>query len=193
MLNILWGIMIVAGAFFAATQGTIGDLGTASLDSAKEAVSLCLTMLGVMGLWMGFMEIAKQAGLIRALAKLLNPLLNLLYEDAKEDEEMRDYLAANMVANMLGLGWAATPLGLKAMVRMKSHLKKGQKKPSNDMCTFLVMNISALHLVPINLIAYRSQYGSANPQAIVGVSLVANLATTVAGILLCLLAKKIKK
>ena len=196
MLNKLWGAMIVIGIVVAAFRGKMGDVGTASIDSSKEAVMLCITMLGVMSMWTGIMNVAKKAGIINGMTKALRPVLHLLFPNVPRDHVANEYMAANIIANVLGLGWAATPYGLKAMeaLRALNIQQKGKEKSfvaSTDMCTFLILNISCLQLIPVNIIAYRSQYGSVSPTSILGMGLVATLISTAAGILFSLAARKI--
>ncbi len=192
MLNKLWGIMLLAGIVVAAFTGKIGDAGTAAIDSSKEAVTLCIAMLGVMSMWTGIMNVAKRAGLIDAMTKALRPALRFLFPDIPADHVVNEYIAANMIANMLGLGWAATPYGLKAMEQMK-ELNEGSHIASADMCTFLIINISSLQLIPVNIIAYRSQYGSVSPTSIIGMGLIATLVSTAVGIIFATLMRKIQR
>ena len=163
MLNYLWSGMILIGILFAAFSGKMPDITTAALDSSKEAVTLCITMMGVMSFWAGLMGIAEKSGIL---------------------------------ANVLGLGWAATPAGLEAMEELQKleedrRLGKAagpvRKRgvASNEMCTFLIVNISSLQLIPVSVIAYRSQYGSVNPTAVVGPGIVATAVSTGAAILFC--------
>ena len=182
MLNKLWGFMILIGILFAAATGKIGEIGTAALDSSKEAVTLCITMLGIMSMWTGLMNIAKKAGIIDALTKALRPVLAFLFPGVPKEHKANEYMAANMISNVLGLGWAATPVGLKAMEELKK-LNHGSHIASADMCTFLIINISSLQLIPVNIIAYRSQYGSASPASILGMGLVATIVSTAAGVI----------
>ena len=190
MLNKLWGFMIVTGIVIAVFTGKTGEVGTAALDSSKEAVTLCITMLGVMSLWTGLMNIAKKAGIIDALTRGLRPVLALLFPGVPKEHAANEYMAANIISNMLGLGWAATPAGLKAMEELKK-LNQGSHIASADMCTFLIVNISSLQLIPVNIIAYRSQYGSVSPTSIIGMGLVATMASTAAGIVFATVARKV--
>lgn len=190
MLNKLWGIMLLAGIIVAAFTGKIGDVGTAAIDSSKEAVTLCIAMLGVMSMWTGIMNIAKKAGLIDGMTRALRPALRFLFPGVPAEHPTNEYIASNMIANMLGLGWAATPYGLKAMEQMK-ELNHGSHIASTDMCTFLILNISSLQLIPVNIIAYRSEYGSVSPTSIIGMGLVATLVSTLAGVIFSVVARKI--
>ena len=181
MLNILWVIMIAGGIFFAAFHGTMGQITESFISSSTEAVNLCIFMLGVIGVWNGMMEIAVKSGLMKKIAKTMYPLIHWLFPDIPPRHKANEYIAANMAANILGLGWAATPAGLKAM-RELQKLEEGGGRASDMMCAFLVLNISSLQLVPINMIAYRSQYGSVNPAAVVLPAICATMISTLAGI-----------
>lgn len=181
MLNILWVIMIAGGIFFAAFHGTMGQITESFISSSTEAVNLCIFMLGVIGVWNGMMEIAVKSGLMKKIAKTMYPFIHWLFPDIPPRHKANEYIAANMAANILGLGWAATPAGLKAMREMQK-LEEGGGRASDMMCAFLVLNISSLQLVPINMIAYRSQYGSVNPAAVVLPAICATMISTIAGI-----------
>lgn len=181
MLNILWVIMIAGGIFFAAFHGTMGQITESFISSSTEAVNLCIFMLGVIGVWNGMMEIAVKSGLMKKIAKTMYPFIHWLFPDIPPRHKANEYIAANMAANILGLGWAATPAGLKAM-RELQKLEEGGGRASDMMCAFLVLNISSLQLVPINMIAYRSQYGSVNPAAVVLPAICATMVSTIAGI-----------
>ena len=193
MLNKLWGAMIVIGIAVAAFQGKIGNVGTAAIDSSKEAVMLCITMLGVMSMWTGIMNVAKKAGLIDAMTRALRPVLRFLFPDIPREHEANEYIAANIIANVLGLGWAATPYGLKAMAALRECQKENGETgnvASTDMCTFLIINISSLQLIPVNIIAYRSQYGSVNPAEIVGPAIAATVISTISAAFFCKFMEK---
>ena len=181
MLNILWVIMIAGGIFFAAFHGTMGQITESFISSSTEAVNLCIFMLGVIGVWNGMMEIAVKSGLMKKIAKTMYPFIHWLFPDIPPRHKANEYIAANMAANILGLGWAATPAGLKAM-RELQKLEEGGGRASDMMCAFLVLNITSLQLVPINMIAYRSQYGSVNPAAVVLPAICATMISTIAGI-----------
>lgn len=182
--------MILIGVLFAALNGRMGAVGTAAIDSSKEAVTLCITVLGIMSMWTGLMNIAKKAGIIDALTRGLRPVLAFLFPGVPKDHKANEYMAANIISNVLGLGWAATPAGLKAMEQLK-ELNHGSHIASTDMCTFLIINISSLQLIPVNIIAYRSQYGSVTPTSIIGMGLAATIASTAAGVIFSVAARKI--
>ena len=187
MLNYLWAGMILIGVCYGAVTGNIAAVGNGALESAREAVSLCITMLGAVAFWVGLMEIAEQAGLIEKWKKGLMPLLRFLFPRLDMEGEAAGYIATNIIANILGLGWACTPAGLKAMEALEKVEKKrlGVEKltqASKEMCTFLIVNISSLQLIPVNMIVYRTQYGSVEPTSIIAPAIVATTIGTVVGI-----------
>lgn len=184
MLNSLWAGMILIGIIFAAFTGRIPEITDAALDSSKEAVTLCITMIGVMAFWMGLMEIASKAGMIEKGAKMLKPFVRFLFPEVPEGHKAGEHITTNIIANFLGLGWAATPAGLKAMEEL-GKLNHGSPVASNAMCNFLILNISSLQLIPVNVIAFRSKYGSVNPTAIVGAGIVATAISTGTAIIFC--------
>lgn len=181
MLNILWVLMIAGGILFASFHGTMGKLTEVFISSSTEAVNLCIFMLGVIGVWNGMMEIAVKSGLMKRVSRAMYPFIHWLFPDIPPQHKANEYIAANMAANILGLGWAATPAGLKAMKELKKL--EDTYEASDMMCAFLVLNISSLQLIPINMIAYRSQYGSVNPTAVVLPAILATMISTLAGIL----------
>lgn len=246
MLNYLWAFMILAGIVYGVFTGNMSAITSAAIDSAGEAVSLCITMAGVMAFWMGLMEIGQESGLILRMTKGIEPFLNFLFPRIPKGHPAREYIATNLVANVLGLGWACTPAGLKAMEalaqlerergnpqyqeqeeetnapaaqtlekeqrseeeqqKMNAYnaygttkarrkrwkaAKKGKpaakplREASNEMCTFLILNISSLQLIPVNMIAYRSKYGSASPASIIAPALAATLFSSFVAILYC--------
>lgn len=192
MLNYLWGLMIIIGIIVGIFSGRIDEISNATLSSSKEAVTLCISMLGVMAMWTGLMEIAKKSGIVSLLTKALRPVLKFLFPDIPKDHIVNEYIASNMIANILGLGWAATPMGLMAMKELKK-LNKDSDVASDDMCTFLIINISSLQLIPINIIVYRSQYGSANPAEILGAGITATMLSTITGVIFVVVARKLSK
>lgn len=182
MLNYLWGAMIIIGIVYGAINGTMTNITAAALDSAKEAVELCITMVGIMGVWVGLMRIAEVSGIIKAATNKIKPFVDFMFPNIPKNHKAREYITTNIIANILGLGWAATPAGLMAMESLK-ELNHDSEKASVDMCTFLIINISSLQLIPINIIAYRSQYGSANPGIITAPAIVATTISTLVGII----------
>ena len=188
MLNYIWAGMILLGVIYGVCTGQMSALTEGALDSAGEAVSLCITMAGVMALWMGLMEIAQESGMITKMTKGIRPFLKFMFPRLPEDHPAGEYIATNLIANVLGLGWACTPAGLKAMeelgkIQRKNKACKDPTAASNEMCNFLILNISSLQLIPVNIIVYRSQYGSVTPTSIIMPAILATTCSTLAGIL----------
>ena len=191
-MNYLWGAMLLIGIVYGAFTGRMQEVTDAVLNSSKEAVTLCITMTGVMALWVGIMEIAKESGLMERLAAGMRPLVRFLFPRIPEEHPALESITANFLANFLGLGWGATPPGLRAMTMLRELNEEECRKhggspsvASNEMCTFLILNISSLQLIPVNIIAYRSQYGSVNPTAIVGPAIVATAVSTGVAVIFC--------
>ena len=200
MLNYLWAGMLGIGILWAALSGTMEAVTNGVLDSAKEAVSLSITMLGIMSFWCGILKIGEEAGLIGRLSQKMRPVIRLLFPRLPADHPAAKHIAANMIANVLGRGWAATPAGLQAVAElatleaepttqrcrsMATNRADPRGAASREMCTFLIVNISSLQLIPINMIAYRSQYGSVNPEAIVGPAIAATIISTAVAVVFC--------
>ena len=208
--------MILVSVIYGSFTGNIENVSNAALESAGEAVSLCIAMIGVMSLWVGLMEIARKSGLITSLTKGLSPFITFMFPRIPKDHPARDYISTNLIANILGLGWACTPAGLKAMEalaqleakrgnpaylcegkNMGSSRQDGVSRPSvkgrvncervasTEMCTFLILNISSLQLIPVNMIAYRQQYGSVNPACIIAPAIVATAMSTLVAVVFC--------
>jgi spore maturation protein A len=206
MMNYIWGGMLIIGIIFGVATGNMQAVTDAVLQSSKEAVTLGISMLGIVAFWTGLMEVAQEAGVITGLTRLIAPFMRFLFPDIPKGHRAWDSLSANFVANILGLGWAATPAGLRAMSDLE-ELERARgnnefvvtaasgslgslqnceaRAASNEMCTFLVMNISSLQLIPVNIIAYRSQYGSANPAAVIAPAIVATFFSTVVAVVYC--------
>lgn len=231
MLNYIWAFMILIGVVYGAFTGKMAEVTSAALDSAGDAVSLCITMIGVMALWVGLMEIAQKSGLIAKLTRGIQPFISFLFPRIPKGHPAREYIATNLIANVLGLGWACTPAGLKAMEELAkleeergtagyasaresiyADGKKRQNKAgkgggelpmaangksgrvaSNEMCTFLILNISSLQLIPVNMIAYRSQYGSVNPAGIIAPAIVATFISTLTAVIYCKMKNRKQK
>ena len=191
MLNYLWAGMITIGVVFGAFRGIMPEITEAALSSSKEAVSLCLTMLGIMSFWTGLMEIAAKAGIMEKMTRMFRPFVRFLFPNIPKEHKANEYITTNIIANMLGLGWAATPAGIRAMEAL-AEINEGDRA-SNEMCTFLIINISSLQLIPMTIIAYRSQYGSADPARIIGPGLLATAISTLAAILFCKIMERISK
>ena len=186
MLNYIWGGMIIIGMVTAAFTGRLPEVTNGAIESAKEAVTVSVTMLGVLSMWTGMMRIGEDAGLMKLLTKKLMPLLKWLFPRIPEGHEAMRHIAANFIANFLGLGWAATPPGLKAMEALK---RLSRETASREMCMFMVINMSSLQLVSVNLLAYRVQYGSHNPSEIIGPGIFTTLISTAVSVIFVKLAE----
>lgn len=180
-MNYLWGGMMVVGVVYAVLTGNLDAVTEQALVSAKEAISLCLTMAGAMAFWVGIMRIAERAGMIERAALKMGPILTFLFPSVPKSGKARTQIATNMIANVLGLGWAATPAGLSAMKELRK-LEADTGQATDAMCDFLILNISSLQLIPVSIIAYRSQYGSVAPAAIIGPAILATCASTGAAV-----------
>ena len=193
-MNLLWAGMMLAAVVYGAFHGTMPQVTQAAIDSSKEAVMLCITMLGILSFWMGLMQVGSASGLIGRMTRGIRPALRCLFPGIPEEHPALEQIAVNCIANVLGLGWAATPAGLKAMEELSELEKKRRAYPagvaSDEMCTFLILNISSLQLIPVNIIAYRSQYGSVDPAAIIGPAIVATMVSTGVGVIFCLIMQK---
>ena len=209
MLNYVWSFLILTGIIIAAVTGNIENMSQGILTSTQDAVDLLILMAGVVSMWSGFLKIAEESGLTSYLSGKVKPLLHYLFPDIPRDHIANDYICANFIANILGLGWACAPTGLQAMKALKQLQQEraaDHNKPfaspdkrsahhtssiidrdtaSDEMCTFLILNISSLQLIPMNMIAYRSQYGSPSPMAVIAPGLITTTLTTIIAIIIC--------
>lgn len=204
MLSYLWAGMIFAGIIYGAFNGKMADITNAALDSSQEAVALCITMMGVLAFWCGLMEIASLSGILTAASEKMKPVLRFLFPELPPSHPANEPITMNLIANLLGLGWAATPAGLRAMEELR-NLEDDRRSgkafgtvrergvASDEMCTFLIINISSLQLIPVNVIAYRSQYGSASPAAVVGAGIAATAVSTGAAVVFCRIMNRKRK
>lgn len=192
MLNYIWGGMILIGITVAAFTGRMSEVTNGAVASAKEAVTISLTMLGVLSMWTGMMRIGEDAGLIKSLTNRLMPLLRRLFPRIPKGHKSLEYIAANFIANLLGLGWAATPPGIKAMDELQK-LNPHKKRASREMCMFMIINMSSLQLVSVNLLAYRAQYGSQNPSEIIGAGIFTTLISTIVSIIFAKIMERRKE
>lgn len=194
-MTYLWSGMILIGIVYAALTGNLQAVTEAVVASPKEAVSLCLSVAGVTAMWTGMMKIAETTGLVTQLSNKLRPLLCFLFPDLEPDSKAVRYISLNFLANILGLSWASTASGLLAFkeldrIRRENRGKQEKDAASNAMCTFLIINVSSLQIIPVNIIAYRAQYGSVNPAAIVGPGIVATALSTGVAVVFCKVMNK---
>ena len=182
MLNIIWPLFIIISFVYGILAGRVNELNEEIFNSVADAVQLSITFLGTICLWNGIMEIVKRTTLIHKLTKLLNPIIKFLFPDLKNHEQAKAEISMNMIANILGLGNAATPLGLKAMKTMQ---KENPKKDvlSNSMMMFIVLNTASLQLIPTNVIAIRTSLGSHNPTQIIFPVWFATIVAAIVGVL----------
>lgn len=165
MLNIIWPIFLIISFIYAICFGTIQEANSAIFESTESAVNLCIKLLGTICLWNGIMKIAENTTIIKFLKKLLNPILKKLFPGVKKDEKAYSEISMNIVANIMGLGNAATPLGLKAMKSLNEKNTE-KKRLSNDMAMFIVINTASIQIIPTTVIAIRNSLGSKNPTSI---------------------------
>ncbi len=166
MLNIVWPIFIIISFSYAIFSGNLESLNSSIFQSTEDAINLTLSLLGTICLWNGIMQIASKTTIIDKLTKVLNPIIRVLFPDLKNNPQIQQEVSMNMIANILGLGNAATPLGLKAM---KSMQKENNKKDilSDSMMMFIVINTASIQIIPTTVIAIRNSLGSENPTSIV--------------------------
>ncbi len=192
MLNILWPIFIILSVIYSIISGNIEEVNTGIFNSLSEAVELSITFLGTICLWSGIMEIAKKTSIISKLNKLLKPFINFLFPDLKNNEMAKQEISMNMIANILGLGNAATPLGIKAMQTMQKENKR-KETLSNSMMMFIVINTASIQLIPTNVIAIRTSLNSQNPTSIIIPVWIATIIAGFVGIFLTkILIKKVR-
>lgn len=181
MLNGIWGFFVIGGILTGAFLGRMDLVTQAVIGGGKSAMELAFTMAGVVAVWSGVLKIAERGGMIDALAGKMTPLMDFLFPSVPKSHKARTYIAANFAANFLGLGWAATPAGLLAMKELQKLNREEKGTASAAMCMFLTVNMTSLQLVTVNILAYRTEYGSENPAEIIGVGILATLITTIVG------------
>ena len=208
----LWGGMLLIGIVYGVLSGNMDEVTKAFVSRSGEAVSLCISMAGITAMWTGMMKIAENSGLVTELAAKMRPLLRFLFPKLDTESKAAHYICLNFLSNVLGLSWASTSSGLCAMKELKElqlqkenaekntedsgkkdAVKNSSMIASNEMCTFLIINVSSLQLIPVNMIAYRAKYGSADPTAIVGPAILATAVSTAVAVIFCRIAGKYKK
>ncbi|MFZ3588587.1 nucleoside recognition domain-containing protein [Bacillus sp. DJP31] len=183
MVNIIWMLLTVIGIIFAMINGTMEQVNEAVFSGAKEAVTICIGLISVLVFWLGLMRIAQNAGLLEILAKAFQPIVRRLFPEVPVKHPAMGYMLSNMIANMFGLGNAATPMGIKAMEQLK-ELNGGKDTASRSMITFLAINTASLTIVPTTVIAIRMQYDSASPTEIVGTTFITTLISAIGAVLI---------
>lgn len=183
MLNIIWLLLLVSGIIAAALNGNIEIVTQAALGAAQDAVQVCFNLIGIMALWLGIMKIAEKGGLVNGLARFLRPLMEKVFPSVPPDHPAMGAIILNLSANVLGLGNAATPFGMKAMQELQS-LNHDSNEASEAMCTFLALNTSCITLIPATIIGVRVSFNSSNPTEIVGACIFATTCATVVAVTL---------
>lgn len=189
-MNVLWALLVLISIGFSFVHASTAETAAAVFSAAQEAVHLTLKMLGMFCFWGGMMEIAKQGGVTAAIQKLLTPLLSLLFPNYRQNEKIKSAISMNMTANILGLGNAATPLGLEAMRRFKQETKQ-TNRATNEMIRFVVLNTASIRLIPTTVAMLRHEAGSLAPMEILPVSALVSLLSCTVGMLCCSVAERI--
>lgn len=181
MINYIWAFLIVVGIVAGVLSGNAQEVENAAIEGAKEAALLCISLVGAYALWLGILNVAKEAGLVESLARRMRRVIRALFPDVPAGSEASGFITLNIVANMLGMGNAATPFGLKAMKALQ-ELNPVKERASDSMCMLLIVNASSVQLLPLTVIALRSAAGSFAPAEIVLTALIATTITTAVGI-----------
>ena len=191
MLNILWPFLIIVSYIYAIIIGNIYKINSAVFSYTEIAVKLLITLLGTMSLWNGLMEIAINTNLTNRLTKILNPIVNFLFTENKKDKKIKKEISMNIIANMLGIGNAATPLGIKAMKSMQEK-NTNKDRLSNDMATFIILNTASIQIIPTTVIAIRMSLGSINPTKIIFAVWFSTICAAIVGISITKICIKLK-
>ncbi|WP_017413675.1 nucleoside recognition domain-containing protein [Clostridium tunisiense] len=189
MINIIWFLILVIGIGYGVFNGNGELVSKAIVSSTSSTVELIIALVGMMCLWCGVMKIAEKSGLTDKLAKVLKPVLRLIFKDAGRDEKALGAIVMNLTANMFGLSNAATPFGIKAMEEM-DRLNRDKEVASNDMVLFLVLNAACIQFVPTTVVSIRAALNSQNPGAIILAALCTTTFASILGVLLCKLLQK---
>lgn len=182
MLNYIWAGMILLGIVVGAMNGRMEEVTKAAIDSSKSAVELSISLLGIMCLWTGLMNVAEKCGMVQKISKIVRPILVYLFPGVPRGHPAMGAIVMNLAANFLGLGNAATPLGIKAMLELQK-VNPHKETATDDMSMFLVLNTAAIQLIPTTVIALRAAEGSDNPAEIIGTIWIASACASIAGIL----------
>lgn len=182
MLNYIWSGMLLIGIITGFLTGRVDQVTKAIIDSSKLAVDLAVGLLGILCLWTGIMQVASESGLVNRIASFIRPITKFLFPGVPQEHPALSAMVMNMVANFLGLGNAATPLGLKAMNELQK-LNPERNNATDDMCMFLILNTTSIQLIPATLIALRSAAGSANPTRIIGAVWITSICSVCTGVL----------
>lgn len=182
MINSVWLFLIISGIAVAAARGSMGDVSAGIMAGSSSSVELFLGLMGIMALWTGVMRVAERSGLVETLSRVIRPVLVPIFPGVPKNHPAMGAVVMNLAANMLGLGNAATPIGINAMKELQK-LNPRPSRATNAMCTFLVLNTSSVQVIPATVIGLRASAGSSNPTEIVGTALLATTISTLAGLL----------
>ncbi|ASK63301.1 spore maturation protein [Virgibacillus phasianinus] len=182
MVNLIWACMAMIGIVYAMFNGTMENVNKALFESANNAVTLSIGLISILVFWLGIMKVAESAGVLKWLIRLFRPIVEKIFPEIPRDHPAMGYILSNIVANIFGLGNAATPMGIKAMEQMK--VLSGTDTASRSMITFLAINTSSLTLIPTTVIAIRMQYNSVSPTEIVGTTIIATIVSTVSALII---------
>ena len=183
MMNKIWGVFIIIGILFSFLTGNIEMINNEIINSPGEILSVFLSMLPLMVVWSGIMNIAKDAGLLDKIANFMTPVFRIIFPEIPKGHESLGYIASNLTINMLGIHNASTPFGLKAMKSL-NELNENKKTASRSMITFLVLNTSGVTIIATDIIAIRSMYGASNPSIILSTTIVATVLGVFVGLIL---------
>ncbi|HWO75818.1 MAG TPA: nucleoside recognition domain-containing protein [Bacillus sp. (in: firmicutes)] len=183
MVNYIWVSLTIIGIVFAIINGKMDEVNKALFDGAKEAVTISIGLISILVFWLGIMRIAQEAGLLNLFGRIFKPIVKRLFPEVPPEHPAMGYILSNMMANMFGLGNAATPLGIKAMEQLK-ELNGNKPIASRSMITFLAINTSSLTLIPTTVLAIRMNYHSANPTEIVFPTIIATICSTLGAIMI---------
>ena len=183
MINIIWMVLIFIGIFYGLITNRLDVINTSIVDSTKVSLDMLLKIFPVLALWMGLTKIAEESKLLEKLSNGLAPLLTKLFPEIPKGHESLSLIASNMIANVFGLGSAATPFGLKAMSSLQ-ELNEKKDTASRSMITFLVINTSGLTVIPTTIISLRMMYGSLEPTKIVFACIISTICATIGGIVM---------
>ena len=192
MLNIIWPILIITSYIYAIFSGNIEKVNNAIFEYTDIALKTTFTLIGTISLWNGLMEIASNTKILATLSKILNPIVNFLFPGCKKDSKIHDEISMNMVANMLGIGNAATPIGLKTMVDMQEK-NKNKDTLSDDMATFILLNTASIQIIPTTILAIRTSLGSVEPTKIIFAVWISTICAAIVGISIAKICIKFKK
>ena len=192
MLNKLWPVFIIVSIIYAFCAGTVEKINSGIHESVENAVNFSIVLLGTMCFWNGIMNIAFNSKIINLLSKIMNPIVNKLFPDLKNEEKIKKEIVMNCIANVLGLGNAATPLGIKAMNSLQEK-NVNKDRLSNSMMLLIVLNTASLQLIPTTVIAIRNSLNSKNPEVIIFPVWIVSICAIIVGIISTKILQKIIK